>query len=67
LLGLRRLVARIEEISYLSQSTNRTRWEKLEVGTHMGTLERGGDQEKESASERRKCRSAVANSKRESV
>jgi hypothetical protein len=39
-----------------------------EVGTHKGTLERGGDQEKrESASERRKCRSTVANSKRESV
>jgi hypothetical protein len=38
-----------------------------EVGTHMGTLERGGDQEKESASEKRKCRFIVANSKRESI
>ena len=39
-----------------------------EIGTSMVTLERGGDQEKkESASERRKCRSAIANSKRESV
>ena len=39
-----------------------------EVGIHMGTLKRDRDQEKkESASERRKCRFAVANSKRESV
>jgi hypothetical protein len=39
-----------------------------EVGTHMATLERGGDREKkESASERRKCRYAVANRKRESI
>jgi hypothetical protein len=29
LLGLRKLVARIEEISYLSQSINKTRWERL--------------------------------------
>ena len=39
-----------------------------EVGTHMETLERGRDQEKkESASERRKCRSVVANNMRESI
>jgi hypothetical protein len=38
-----------------------------EVGTQMGTLERGGDQEKERAFERRKRRSVVANRKREFV
>jgi hypothetical protein len=39
-----------------------------EVGTHMGTLERGRDQEKEECVfERRMFRSAVANSKRECV
>jgi hypothetical protein len=39
-----------------------------EVGTHMETtLERGGNQEKESVSERIKCRYVVANNKRKSV
>jgi hypothetical protein len=39
-----------------------------EVGTHMETtLERSGNQEKENASERRKCRSVVAMNKRKSV
>lgn len=35
--------------------------------THIGTLVRGGDQEKEIASERRTYRFDVANGKRESV